>query len=141
MYGETKREAEELVRGAGMHAQVLRLFFPYGPGQRPERLVPRLIASVREGKPIAVGQDGGPRLSLTYIDDAAAAIVSASRATESRTYDVGGPAIPMRDLAPAIGRILGREPRFEVRESAAADLIASPVLPGLPLEEGLRRCV
>lgn len=141
VYGETKHEAEELVRASGLNAQVLRLFFPYGPGQRARRLVPRLIESVRESRPIAIREDGGPLLSLTYIDDVADAIVRACDARESATYDIGGPAVSIRNIAITLGTLLGREPRFELRTDAPVDLIANPILRGVSLEEGLRRCV
>ncbi|HEX8617946.1 MAG TPA: NAD(P)-dependent oxidoreductase [Thermoanaerobaculia bacterium] len=141
LYAETKREAEELVRASGLHAQVLRLFFPYGAGQRPRRLVPRLIESVREGKAIAIREDGGPCLSLTYIDDVADAIVRACDARASDTRDVGGEAVSVQRIAETIGTLLSREPRFALRTDAPPDLIARPVMRGVSLEEGLRRCV
>ncbi|MBI6546612.1 MAG: NAD-dependent epimerase/dehydratase family protein, partial [Cyanobacteria bacterium NC_groundwater_1444_Ag_S-0.65um_54_12] len=42
---------------------VLRFFFVYGPGQRKEMLIPRLIQSVREGSPITLQGENGIRIN------------------------------------------------------------------------------
>jgi nucleoside-diphosphate-sugar epimerase len=119
-YAETKREAEELVLQCGLDVRVARLFFVYGPGQRLPRLIPRLIERIRNGEPVIVDERGGPMLSLTYIDDAVDGILD----IRARLYDVGGPPLLMRELAGCIGRVVGREPRFETREIPAADFVA-----------------
>jgi GDP-4-dehydro-6-deoxy-D-mannose reductase len=53
---------------------IARLYYPYGPGQKPPRLLPRLAAQVAAGEPLACAKGGGPRLTLTHVDDAAAVL-------------------------------------------------------------------
>ncbi len=48
---------------------VLRLYFPFGRGQKPPRLFPRLVQSIRNGDPVACNPGGGPRLSVIHVDD------------------------------------------------------------------------
>ena len=80
---------------------------------------------------------GGPFLSLTYISDAVEAILD-----PTVSGDVGGPAVSMRDLAECIGRVVGREPRFERRDEQATDFIAhhSQFELTTNLDEGIRAC-
>ena len=48
---------------------VLRLFFPYGPGQR-DRLIPDLIRRVRTRQAVHLGEDGeGLQFAPIFIDD------------------------------------------------------------------------
>jgi UDP-glucuronate 4-epimerase len=73
-YGVTKLAAEQLVmayhRQRGMPACSLRLFSVYGERERPEKLYPKLIRSIFEGKefPLYEGSEKHRR-SFTYIGD------------------------------------------------------------------------
>lgn len=70
-YGASKLYGEQCIKHAakGIDFSCLRLYFPYGPGQKVPRLIPRLVDNVKQGRPIACREDGGPYLSLTHIDD------------------------------------------------------------------------
>lgn len=48
---------------------VLRLYFPFGRGQKPPRVFPRLVQSIRNGEPVVCNPGGGPRLSVIHVDD------------------------------------------------------------------------
>ena len=146
-YAQTKRDAEAIVRGAPIDVQIVRLFFPYGPGQTQPRLIPRLIASVREGRPLQIDPDGGPTLSLTYIDDVTEAMARIARLDGSHLLDLGGEAIRIRDLGELIGRVVGATPTFAFRDTPGTDLIADATetwrlldyQPRVSIEEGIRR--
>lgn len=150
-YAETKREAERVVADAAgaMTVQIIRLFFPYGPGQRPPRLIPRLIESVLEGRPVTIDLRGGPFLSLTYITDVVEGITRIAALRDSHRIDLGGPAIAMREIASQIGTAVGREPVFATREAPPADLIADDMKlfvltgfrPAMTFAEGIQACV
>jgi UDP-glucuronate 4-epimerase len=73
-YGVTKLAAEQLVlayhREKKLPACSLRLFSVYGPRERPEKLYPKLIDCILEGKgfPLYSGSEAHRR-SFTYVDD------------------------------------------------------------------------
>jgi len=115
-YAATKVAAEALLRPYARHylTCALRLFTPYGPGQR-NRLIPTLIDRVRERGPITLdGVEGGLRLSVTYVDDVAATFQAAAEEGWHGTYNVAAPEPTcVRDIATTIGRSLGVTPIFE----------------------------
>jgi UDP-glucose 4-epimerase len=113
-YVLTKRVAEDLVlaRSESMSTLVLRLFAPYGPGQR-DRLVPRLIDAVRTASPITLRGGGSPRLNPIWIDDLVGILEAALAGTGEGVVNVAGPkAVGIREIAQIAGLALGREPRF-----------------------------
>jgi nucleoside-diphosphate-sugar epimerase len=73
-YGVTKLAAEQLVlsysRDRGFPACSLRLFSVYGPRERPEKLYPKLIASILADREFPL-YDGSLKhsRSFTYVDD------------------------------------------------------------------------
>ncbi len=145
-YARTKRAAEEIALGArdGMSVHIARLYFPYGPGQGSRRLVPRLIARVRAGEAVTADAEGGPVLSLTYIDDVVEALVRIAALDSSHILDVGGPAIAMRDIATTIDP----NATFEIGPPATSFIADKSALraltgfaPQITFEEGLRACV
>jgi nucleoside-diphosphate-sugar epimerase len=104
---------------------ILRLFAPYGPGQT-NRLIPRMIESVRSGRPITLSRGGEPRINPIYIDDLVPIVRQSLEDEASYTVNVAGPrAVSMRQLAQLIGRGIGQRPRFIRRDGeVAGDLIA-----------------
>ncbi len=77
-YPATKAEAEKLVlaaNGAGLATIALRPHLIYGP--RDPHLLPRIFARARSGRLAVVG-DGRNRVSVSYVDNAAAAHVRAA---------------------------------------------------------------
>jgi nucleoside-diphosphate-sugar epimerase len=79
-YPATKAAAERLVRGANdarLATCVLRPHLIFGPGD--PHLVPRLIERARAGRLAVVGR-GDNEVSLTYVDNAAAAHLDAALA-------------------------------------------------------------
>lgn len=114
-YSATKLAAERFI---GAHSgffstTIMRLVAPYGPGQR-NRMIPRLIDSVREGRAITLNEGGRPRMNPVYVADVVR-VVSAALATEgSQIVNVAGPdAASIRDIGELIGGVLGREPEFQ----------------------------
>jgi nucleoside-diphosphate-sugar epimerase len=73
-YGVTKLAAEQLAlalhRDRGFPACSLRLFSVYGPRERPEKLYPRLIGAILEGREFPLYEGSAAHLrSYTYVDD------------------------------------------------------------------------
>lgn len=94
--------------------QVLRYFFVFGPDQRADMLLPRLVASVREGRPVQLQGDVGLSINPTWHDDAAAATARALALTDSHVINVAGPEVAsLRAIAEHAGALVGRAPIFE----------------------------
>jgi nucleoside-diphosphate-sugar epimerase len=150
-YAATKIGAEALV---GAYSDLLegtttlRLVAPYGPGQRG-RLIPTLIERVREGRAVVLNEGGRPRLNPIYVVDVVRVVLRALELPGHRVVNVGGDEIVgVRDLAEAIGEVLGSAPVYEAAEGGTAtDLVARNermkrelgVDDLVPLAEGLRR--
>ena len=129
---------------------VLRLFFPFGPGQR-ERLIPDLIKRVRSGEAIQVTTDGdGMRLVPTFVEDIADVFLASVEQSWRGTMNVAAPeALSIREISELIGRQLGIEPKLEIVRRAPVEII--PNLDRLAerfdlgrftrFEEGLRKTI
>jgi UDP-glucose 4-epimerase len=150
-YAATKVAAEALLRPYARHYRTcaLRLFTPYGPGQHT-RLIPLLIERVRKRRPVTLdGQQGGLRLSVTYVDDVVGTFRAAAEEGWQGTYNVAAPEPTcVKEIASTIGRLLGIAPVFEHTgrpepSPLVADLncLAAMRDPGefCPLDEGIRR--
>lgn len=84
-YALTKRLAEQLCEFAaqyqGVVATALRLFNVFGPGQRAEFLIPKVLEQVRARQEIRL-QDLTPRRDYVYLSDVVDAFVKASEVNE-----------------------------------------------------------
>lgn len=148
-YALTKLHAESLVRTYApfFATAILRPFFPYGRGQR-NRLVPRLAERISRGEPISLRAGGKPRVNPIFVDDAVDAVVAAAEGRTPETLNLAGPdVVSIRELAVAIGAVVGGEPVFaELDDPLLGDLVGATnrlgdVLgrPLVSLNEGLRR--
>jgi UDP-glucose 4-epimerase len=152
-YALTKLHGEALVGVYATHfaTTVLRPFFPYGPGQQRERLIPRLADTIARGDAVTIREDGGPRLNPIYVDDAAAAVAAASEGRAPAILNIAGlEVVSIAALAEAVGEIVGRATRFELTHDAPAGGLVGDVTrlrevlgehEFTPLESGLRRAL
>jgi UDP-glucose 4-epimerase len=151
-YAATKLAAEQLAQqySALFDVVVLRFFFVYGRGQQSHMLVPRLIASVREGRSIQLAGNDGIRINPTHVDDAVCAVTAALDKRTRGTVNVAGPeVVSLRALAGIIGEAVGREPVFAVKpDQAPRDLVADTtrmasqlVAPAIAPRDGIRRTI
>jgi UDP-glucose 4-epimerase len=103
---------------------ILRLFFPYGPGQRG-RLVPDLIRRIRCGEAVQVTENGeGMRLVPTFVDDIVDVVLASIESSWTGTMNVATPeALSIRQIAELIGRQLGIEPKLEIVDRTPIDVI------------------
>jgi nucleoside-diphosphate-sugar epimerase len=107
-------------------AAILRPFFIYGPGQRKDMLVSRLIRAVREGRPIQLHGRDGLRINPIYVDDAAAAFAAALKLSGCKVINIAGPeTVSLRALGERIGRLVRREPLFEQVPGSPSDYVAN----------------
>jgi UDP-glucose 4-epimerase len=110
-----------------MALSVLRLFFPYGPGQTG-RLIPDIIERVRTGRAVELSADGnGLRIAPTHVSDLAEIAVAAVAEGWTGTMNVASPhTISLRELAELAGKLLGLRPVFEMTDREA--IWITPVL-------------
>ncbi|HWB07052.1 MAG TPA: NAD(P)-dependent oxidoreductase [Verrucomicrobiales bacterium] len=149
-YAQTKIAAERLLSEFRAHLPVdlLRIFTPYGTGQADPRLIPDIISRVREGRPVTVRANGMPALTPIHVSDVVRVIMARLRAMDGLTMNVAGAeSTGIRGIAECAGRLLEREPVFELNPSPldggmAADSSLMTACTGvhpLSLKDGLSR--
>src|SRR4051794_33346178 len=154
-YGITKLAGEHLARAYGrdfgLDAVTLRYFTVYGPRQRPDMFMARVVAALADGGSFEVYGDGGQSRSFTYVGDAVAATIAAMEHGRSgAVYNVGGGEIAtVREAIALLERISGRtlDVRFGPRQAGDIERTSADVSraraelgwePRTTLEDGLR---
>jgi nucleoside-diphosphate-sugar epimerase len=127
-YGITKLATEHLARAYeasfGRDTVVLRYFTVYGPRQRPDMALERIVEALAAGTPFELYGDGSQSRSFTYVADAVEATIAAmERAPAGAIYNVGGgEEATMRDAIALLERISGRELDLRAGPPAAGDV-------------------
>jgi nucleoside-diphosphate-sugar epimerase len=107
-----------------MKVMVLRFFFIYGKGQNRTMLIPRLIDSIKEGRPISIQGENGLRLNPIHVSDACAAVMAALDSESSGIYNVAGPEIlSLRELCSEIESLVGKAAHFESLAGQPSDVV------------------
>jgi nucleoside-diphosphate-sugar epimerase len=97
----------EAARG-GLSVAWLRLFYLYGPHERPARLVPSVVRSVLEQVPARL-TSGEQVRDFLHVEDAAEAFWCAIRSRVEGAVNVGsGKPVTVRHVAETVARIVGR---------------------------------
>lgn len=152
-YGRAKLAAGQAAAAMAAHAGVGfawgRLFFPYGPGESPQRFIPHVVTRLLAGDAAACTH-GRQFRDYLHVDDAAAAIVHLLDAPLGGPVNIGsGVPVSIGDVARRIGRMLGRENLVQLgalpdAANAAPMLVADPTrlrevgwAPRKSLDEGL----
>lgn len=126
-YPASKLAAELLLRPFEplISVVILRFFFVYGAGQARGMLVPRLVDSVRERRPITLDGADGLTINPVHAGDAAAAVAAAVTLTQSAVINVAGPeTLTLRAMAEKIGEATGVAPFFQTRSIPSSGLVA-----------------
>lgn len=139
-YFSTKQAAELLTYSysAIMDVTVLRPFFIYGPGQSGEKLIARLIQSVKTGNSIQLMGNNGLRINPIHVDDVGEAIRVLISADGINALNLAGPdVVSIRTIAYEIGKKMRLDPVFESVDGLPGRIVAdhSPLesLLGRPL--------
>lgn len=115
-YLSTKLMSEVLVKNyqGFFHTDILRFFFVYGPRQRKDMLIPRLIESVKNGTPIKLQGEEGIKINPVYVDDAIEAIENIMQLTGNNILNIGGKEVlSLKEICNTIGKHFGKVPVFE----------------------------
>jgi len=149
IYGRAKQDASEHVPETGATAI---LFFPYGPHERPERLIPSVARRVLAGEE-APTSAGTQVRDFIHIADCRAALVALLESDVTGDVNVGsGEGTTVAEIARAVARIAGSEELLRLGALPGDDrtsVVASTerlrdevgFVPAFTLEAGLRDAV
>jgi UDP-glucuronate 4-epimerase len=127
-YGITKAGCEQLAyaygKEFGLDAVLLRYFTVYGPRQRPDMALARIVAALARGAAFELYGDGLQSRSFTYVADGVEATIAAmERAQAGALYNVGGGAeATMREAIATLERLSGRTLELVEQPAAAGDV-------------------
>ncbi len=112
LYGACKHATrvvlEAFARQAGLSAAWGRLFFPYGPGEPPGRLVPSVARSLLAGEP-ALCTHGRQVRDFVHVEDAADAFVALLDSGVEGAVNVGsGRPVALREVVERVAAHAGR---------------------------------
>lgn len=129
LYAVSKFLAEQTL-SVLLRTQLLRvrLFFPFGPGQRPPRLIPSLIQRIARGQAVDLNtNEGRPFINPIFIDTLVSQISQIIASPERPCYNIGGSRVcSIRQIAEAIGKELKVEVKFTVKEKLVGDSKCQP---------------
>jgi dTDP-6-deoxy-L-talose 4-dehydrogenase (NAD+) len=98
-----------------------RLFYPYGPGEHPDRLVSSLIRRLRAGEPVALRTPLSVK-DYIYIDDVASALLATLDRGVNGALNLGtGEPVSVGTIAGHVARRLGREELLQLPAHPVAD--------------------
>ena len=157
-YGVTKLAAERLALayalapGSPTSVVALRYFTVYGPRQRPDMAIGRMLRAVLTGQPLVLYGDGLQRRDFTFVTDAVEATIAAAvaPATAEAVNVGGGDSVTVRQVLRHVADVTGKEVPVTVDEeqagdvrTTAADLSKARTLlayrPSVTLREGVER--
>lgn len=128
-YGVTKLAAEHLcntyARNWGVPTVSLRYFTVYGPRQRPDMAMHRLVEASLAGEPFPLFGDGRQVRDFTYVDDVVRAnLLAASVDVRPGTVInvAGGTQTTLLEVADIIGEELGRPAMLDHRSRQPGDV-------------------
>ena len=157
-YGVTKLAGENLCylyySNYGIPVILLRYFTVYGPRQRPDMAINKLVTEILDGNEVVIFGDGTQTRDFTYVDDVIEAnILAAKSDIKGKVFNIGGGnRISVNDLVKLLGELLDREVKVryveeqkgDVRHTWAQISQARAVLgwqPRVNIAEGLRKYV
>lgn len=130
-----------------------RIHFPYGPGEREQRLVPQLARRLLSGLPAPTGPAAVAR-DFIHVDDLAAAIVRLAQAGHHGALDLcSGHSTEVGTIARQLARAAGREDLLRLGQlparpgeplrltSTPRTLLGLGWAPKVGLDEGLHQCL
>ncbi|MEY2404615.1 MAG: UDP-glucuronate 4-epimerase [Acidimicrobiaceae bacterium] len=128
-YGVTKLAAEHLCNlyaaNWGLSTVSLRYFTVYGPRQRPDMAIHRLVTAGLAGVAFPLFGDGSAVRDFTYVDDAVRANLAAADAdiAPGTVMNIaGGAEISMVELLDLAGRHIGRPVLIDQRDPQPGDV-------------------
>lgn len=120
-YGLSKRYVEGFAsalvsRGRVDSLVTLRLYNAFGPGERPTRLIPRIVSAIHRGDPFRMSADPTSLSDPVRVEWVARTLTAAAASDVTGTFDIcGGDAVPISAQVERIADALNaRTPDIEV---------------------------
>ncbi len=96
-----------VANGRAQSALIVRLYNAFGPGERPGRLIPRVVDAALAGKPFTLTGDPSSLSDPVHVDDVVTCLVAAARSGVDGTFDLcGGDPVPLADQVQRIASVL-----------------------------------
>lgn len=110
-YGAAKATAAErclgIARDSGLGLAWARVFFTFGPGEAPRRLIPAVLRAVLRGRAAEI-TSGRQRRDFLYVEDVADALVAVLESAATGPVNVAsGEGVPVRALAACAAGLAG----------------------------------
>jgi nucleoside-diphosphate-sugar epimerase len=157
-YGITKNALQEMLQSyaklTNLSSAWGRIFFPYGPYEYADRLVPSVICSLLKGEPARCSH-GRQIRDFLYVQDVADAFVALLESNVTGPVNIGsGQPIAIKDIVYKIGEQIGRSELIQLGAIPAATndtpLVIADVkrlsqevgwLPKFDLDTGLKQTI
>lgn len=127
-YFSSKYSSEHLVQSYAhlMSVHILRPFFIYGPNQKNDMFLPRLVDSVKQGKPITLQGENGTLVNPVHVNDVVGVIKECLSINDALTINVSGPDIvSIREISETIGDFVAKKPVFSMVAGNASNIIGN----------------
>lgn len=147
----TRRMLEAYAAASGLSFAWGRVFFPYGPGERPERVIAAAARAALTGEALACSSGEQVR-DFLFVEDVASAFAALVDSGATGCFDVGsGEGTRLRTLLQTLEQLAGRQDVLRFGEAPERDEPASIVAdprrlrdevgwqPAHELREGLER--
>lgn len=120
LYGRSKHALHEALAARGGDFAWPRIFFVYGPGDRPGRLVPHILEKFARGEP-AGPTYGGLRRDYVHVEDLAGQIARIAASEARGRIDTGtGAAVPLSEIFRTAAELFG-DPSLALPNERLAD--------------------
>ena len=156
VYAASKLLSEAMAANSATDFTIIRLFNIYGPNASADddRVIPRMLRSIRSGEAFPVYGDGSQVRSYLYIDDLLDALMLISLGNQqSGLFNIGNPEpVSVIDLGNLVGELIGKPFLFNLAPQIVDDVaFRVPDIvnltqktgwkPKVTLRTGLERCV
>lgn len=149
-YQNTKLSMEILAANYQIYYDVVtfRFFFVYGTGQKDNMLFSRLIANIREKRPVCIGSLNDIRINPIYKTDAAQCVYKALRNTQgNQIFNIAGKEVAaLGNIVRILAQKMGTDVQVNYEDKGQRDLIADIRkmqnllwIPQITLDEGVEK--
>jgi nucleoside-diphosphate-sugar epimerase len=102
-----RRVLEAYQDAAGVSCAYGKIYYLYGPHEKPQRLVPAIIKSLLAGKEYTIGK-ADHQASIAHVHDVAASLVSMLDVGLTGSVEIGGDVVTLGELGRIIAAKIGR---------------------------------